>query len=79
MICVRDVTVDYGRGANVVRAVEDVSLDIGRGESLALIGPSGCGKTSLLFAMAGLHRAVSGTIEIDELPVQGPRKEVALI
>ena len=79
MISVRNVTVDYGRGAHIVRAVEEVSLNIAGGESLALIGPSGCGKTSLLFAMAGLHRAVSGTITIDDLPVQGPRKEVALI
>lgn len=79
MISVRDVTVDYGRGTQTVRAVEDVSLDIGRGESLALIGPSGCGKTSLLFAMAGLHRPVSGSIVIGEVPVLGPRKEIALI
>lgn len=79
MISIRDVTVDHGRGMQVVRAVEDVSLEIDRGESVALIGPSGCGKTSLLFAMAGLHRAVSGTIEIGDVPVNGPRKEIALI
>jgi len=79
MISVRDVTVEYGRGTKIVRAVESVSLDIGRGESLALIGPSGCGKTSLLFAMAGLHPAAAGTIEIGDVSVNGPRKEVALI
>jgi NitT/TauT family transport system ATP-binding protein len=79
MISVRNVTVDYGRGTKVVRAVEDVSIEIGKGESLALIGPSGCGKTSLLFAMAGLHRPVEGTIDVDDVPVQGPRKEIALI
>lgn len=79
MISVRNVTVDYGRGAKIVRAVEDVSLEIGRGESLALIGPSGCGKTSLLFAMAGLHRPAEGTIDVEDVPVQGPRKEIALI
>lgn len=79
MISVRSVTVDYGRGTKTVRAVEDVSLDIAQGESLALIGPSGCGKTSLLFAMAGLHQPVSGTIEIGGVPVSGPRKEIALI
>ncbi len=79
MISVRDVIVEYGRGTKAVRAVEDVSLDIDRGESLALIGPSGCGKTSLLFAMAGLHQTASGTIGIGGLPVNGPRKEIALI
>jgi len=79
MISVRDATVDYGRGAQTVRAVEDLSLDIAQGESLALIGPSGCGKTSLLFAMAGLHQVVSGAIDIGGVPVRGPRKEIALI
>ena len=79
MISVRDVTVDYGRGTNIVRAVEGVSLEIDHGESLALIGPSGCGKTSLLFAMAGLHRPVAGVIDVEDVPVQGPRKEIALI
>ena len=79
MISVRNVTVDYGRGTNIVRAVEDVSLEIARGESLALIGPSGCGKTSLLFAMAGLHRPVTGVIDVEDVAVQGPRKEIALI
>jgi NitT/TauT family transport system ATP-binding protein len=79
MISVHHVTVDYGRGTKVVRAVEDVSLEIGKGESLALIGPSGCGKTSLLFAMAGLHQPVEGRIDVGDVHVQGPRKEIALI
>ena len=79
MISARDVTVEYGRGTNIVRAVESVSLDIGRGERQALIGPSGCGKTSLLFAMAGLRPATAGTIEIGDVSVNRPRKEVALI
>jgi len=79
VISVRNVVVEYGRGINAVRAVEDLSLDVERGESLALIGPSGCGKTSLLFAMAGLYQTTAGTIEIGDVPVNGPRREIALI
>jgi len=79
MICVRGVTVEYGRGNATVRAVEDVTLQIQDGESIALVGPSGCGKTTLLFAMAGLHRPAAGQIEVDGSPVLAPRKEVALI
>lgn len=79
MISLRDVAVEYGQGQRKVRAVEDVSLEISRRESMALIGPSGCGKTSLLFAMAGLLRVASGSIEVGGAPIQGPRKEIALI
>ncbi len=79
MIDVRNAVVEYGQGPQAVRAVDSVSLEIARGESVALIGPSGCGKTSLLFAMAGLHDLTDGRIEIDDSPLDGPRKEIALI
>ncbi|MBU0595185.1 ABC transporter ATP-binding protein [Candidatus Bipolaricaulota bacterium] len=79
MIALRDVSVEYGRGAGSVRAVDDVSFDVDRGESLALIGPSGCGKSTLLFAIAGLLSATSGRIQVGEDVVTGPRREVALI
>ena len=79
MIEVCSVTVEYGRGSRSVRAVDDISLAVGRGESLALIGPSGCGKTTLLFAIAGLYPPRSGRIEVDGTPIDGPRKEIALI
>ncbi len=54
-------------------------MNVDPGESVALIGPSGCGKTSLLFAIAGLHNVSSGSIVVDDAPVRGPRKEIALI
>lgn len=79
MITLRDVTVEYGRGPAGVRAVDGISFEVSRGESLALIGPSGCGKSTLLFSIAGLLPVTKGSIEIDERPVFGPRREVALI
>lgn len=79
MIALRDVSVEYGRGPNSVRAVDGVSFDVDRGESLALIGPSGCGKSTLLFAIAGLLSATAGRIEVGGDAVTGPRREVALI
>jgi len=79
MIALRDVVVEYGRTGNTVRAVEGISMTVEPGESVALIGPSGCGKTSLLFAMAGLYPAASGSIDVGGAPVRGPRREIALI
>jgi iron(III) transport system ATP-binding protein len=42
-----------------------------------LIGPSGCGKTTLLRAVAGLERAVSGSIQIAGEVVSGEDVHVA--
>jgi len=39
-----------------------ISLCVGFGEWLCISGPSGAGKTSLLFALAGLQKPVSGKI-----------------
>jgi len=79
MIDIRDVAIQYGRGARAVLAVDDISLHVEPGASLALIGPSGCGKTTLLFAVAGLIHPDEGEIEIGGKPVTGPRSEIALI
>ncbi|MEP7084451.1 MAG: dipeptide ABC transporter ATP-binding protein [Betaproteobacteria bacterium] len=37
----------FGRGGDVVRAVDGVSFELGRGETLALVGESGCGKSTV--------------------------------
>jgi len=79
MIELSGVSIEYGHGVQAVPAVEDVSLDVEHGDSLALIGPSGCGKTTLLFSLAGLLRPRAGTIQVNGTPVEGPRREIALI
>src|SRR5690606_41712956 len=53
-----DIRLRRGRFERDVRIVEDARV-------LALAGPSGAGKTSVLNAIAGLVRPVSGRIVID--------------
>jgi len=48
-----------------VVAVKDVNLGIENREFLALVGPSGCGKSTTLRMIAGLEKATSGDIFID--------------
>ncbi|WP_420450726.1 ABC transporter ATP-binding protein [Ilumatobacter sp.] len=64
-----DVSVSYGPGAV---AVDSVSLTARAGTTTALLGPSGCGKTSLLRAIAGLERPVSGSVRVAGREVSGP-------
>ncbi|WP_028349248.1 ABC transporter ATP-binding protein [Bradyrhizobium murdochi] len=56
---VSDLTISYG-GEPVL---EGASLTVGDGRFVSLVGPSGSGKSSLLRAVIGLQRPLSGTIE----------------
>jgi ABC-type lipoprotein export system ATPase subunit len=59
----RDVSLVYGRGPRVVRAVAGASFVIHPADRIAVMGPSGSGKTSLLHLLAGIEPPTAGTIE----------------
>lgn len=59
-ITVRGLTVE--RGPNVVLA--DFDVDIEPGRITGLIGPSGGGKTTLMRAIVGVQRIVSGDVRV---------------
>jgi peptide/nickel transport system ATP-binding protein len=54
MLEIRGLSVDYGLGADAVRAVHDVDLTLHRGEVLGLAGESGSGKSTLAYGMTRL-------------------------
>ena len=49
--------VDYGYGADAVRAVSDVSFTLGRSRVLGVAGESGSGKSTLVYGLTRLLRA----------------------
>ena len=64
-LALRAVTKRFGS----VVAVDQADLTVNRGEFLVIVGESGCGKTTTLRLIAGLETPDSGTIFIDDIPV----------
>ena len=70
---VSHLTKSFGRGTNVVTALNDVSIGIRAGKFTAIMGPSGSGKSTLMHITAGLDSATSGQVflgstDITQLP-----------
>src|SRR6476469_5177167 len=64
---------------NGVHALERFSAEIRLGEIVAIIGGSGCGKSTLLRAIAGLDRASSGSVTLDDIAISAPHAKIGII
>jgi len=60
-----NVTKDYPKGRDKVRALRGVNVEIGDGEWLSIQGPTGHGKSTLLQLLGGLDRPTSGSLELE--------------
>jgi branched-chain amino acid transport system ATP-binding protein len=61
MLEVTDIKVNYGAAP----ALWGVSLQVKSGELVCVVGPNGAGKTTLINAIAGLHKASSGSLRFN--------------
>src|SRR3954470_4073602 len=64
---------------NGVHALERFSIEIRPAEIVAIIGGSGCGKSTLLRAIAGLDRAISGSVTLDNELITAPHAKIGII
>lgn len=55
----------YGKGDNLVKAVDDVSISMEENEFMTIVGSSGSGKTTLLHLLGGLDYPDKGEVLIE--------------
>lgn len=65
MIELKNVTVNFKKKKEVVKAVDNVSLKISQGDIFGIVGGSGAGKSTLLRTINGLQKPTSGEVIID--------------
>lgn len=63
---VSELTKTYQSGSKELTVLENVSFEISHGDTFSIVGPSGSGKTTLLGLCAGLDKATSGSVVIDD-------------
>jgi len=72
------VTVRYRRSQPA--ALDGVSCQVSGSELVAVVGPNGSGKTTLVRALLGLVPLESGSVTVDERPVDSwPRRSLAQV
>jgi branched-chain amino acid transport system permease protein len=66
VLSTRGLTAGYGAAA----ALDNVDVSVEPGELVAVLGANGAGKSTMMRALSGLHRPVSGAILVDMAPIE---------
>ncbi|WP_052209816.1 ABC transporter ATP-binding protein [Kocuria sp. ZOR0020] len=64
VIRVRNVSKNFDSAEPPVTVLNNINMEIGAGEFVAVMGASGSGKSTLLYAISGMDRPTTGTVEL---------------
>ena len=68
----KNVSKGYGTNGARSEVLSDINLSMEKGEFVAIVGYSGAGKTTLISMIAGLIKADTGSITLNDLEVTAP-------
>jgi putative ABC transport system ATP-binding protein len=75
MLQVEQLTKTYPTGDRLLTVLDRVSFKVEAGTSCAIVGPSGSGKTTLLGLCAGLDRATSGSVILNQITLDNMNED----
>jgi nitrate/nitrite transport system ATP-binding protein len=78
-LSIEQVGKTFTRGSATTEVLKDIDLKIESGEYISIIGHSGCGKSTLLNIVAGLTKATTGVVLLDQKEVNDPGPDRAVV
>src|SRR6266568_4989366 len=75
----KNVSKGFGPSGSRSDVLQDINLAIDKGEFVAIVGFSGAGKTTLISLIAGLLKADSGTVTVNDLEITGPGPDRGIV
>jgi putative ABC transport system ATP-binding protein len=65
------VSKTYIAAGRTLNVLDNISFSVEAGSTMAIVGPSGSGKTTLLGLSAGLDRSTTGSVELNQIVLDG--------
>lgn len=76
---IHNLTKIFQGNSGEVVALEGINFSVKNGEFISIVGTSGCGKSTLLNMISGLTSLTSGSILLDQIPVEKPGSDRAVV
>ena len=67
MIQLENIHLKLGGPAGEVNILRGINLSVAEGDTVSIVGPSGSGKTTMLMVIAGLEKATSGNVQVNNI------------